>query len=161
MDELRVPKRRASGEVVLPGGAARAVTFFLAEFAADHPGPERVSDLINSGNAFVPATDVQSGATTFLHVSSLAVVRVESGLEEGAAEEHTIPTEHEVSLTLTDGHRLTGLLTYVRPPDRSRLVDHLNEKTPFLRLLEERSVALVNKRFVAQVDLVPSLTPIP
>lgn len=152
MDELRVPKHRTEAEVVLPGGTCRRVTFFVAEFAADHDGPERLVDLLNGGATFLPALDEELHRTTFLQCANLAVVRVPLDGEEGPAEAHTIPTEHEVELTLVDGQTLSGLLTYVLPPERSRLVDHLNGPEPFLRLHSERFLALVNKRFVARVD---------
>ena len=69
VEELRVPKRRVRVEVVLPGGAARHVSLFLAEASADHEGPERPSDLLNGRDGFIPALDEDSGAMTFLHRS--------------------------------------------------------------------------------------------
>ena len=47
MEDLRVPKRAVRVEVVLPGGEARQVSIYLPEGAATHPGPERLSDLLN------------------------------------------------------------------------------------------------------------------
>ena len=48
---------------------------------------------------------------------------------------------------------LRGLVSYLRPPDRSRLVEFLNEPEPFFRLLEGASLVLVNKRHVVRVTL--------
>ncbi len=55
---------------------------------------------------------------------------------------------------LNDGGRLRGLVGYVLPPERSRLVDFLNEAPLFFRLLERDQVALVNKHHVARVALI-------
>ena len=66
----------------------------------------------------------------------------------------TLPTEHEVEVLLGSGLRLRGLVSFLRPPDHSRLVDFLNEADPFFRLIEERAIALVNKRHVSRVALV-------
>ena len=151
MDELRVPKRRVAAEVLLPGGAGRRITLFLAEAAPAHAGPERPSDLLNGGDGFVPAFDEDARAITFLNVGGLAVVRVERELEQTAADALTLPTEHEVEVLLESGSTLRGLVSYLRPPERSRLVDFLNEPAPFFQLIEERAVALVNKRHVARV----------
>jgi len=151
MDELRVPKRRVAAEVLLPGGAGRRITLFLAEAAPGHAGPERPSDLLNGGDGFVPAFDEDARAITFLNVGGLAVVRVERELEQTAADALTLPTEHEVEVLLESGSTLRGLVSYLRPPERSRLVDFLNEPAPFFQLIEERAVALVNKRHVARV----------
>ena len=153
MDDLRVPKRRVGAAVLLPGGASRRVALFLADAASGHAGPERPSDLLNGGDDFVPALDVDAGTMTFLNRCALAVVRVERALEADDAEA-TIPTEHEVEVLLADGTVLRGLVSYLLPTDHARLVDYLNAPSPFFRLLEAGAVALVHKRHVARVALV-------
>jgi hypothetical protein len=153
MSDLRVPKRRVAAEVVLPGGEVRRISLFLAEAASSHAGPERPSDLLNGGAEFVPALDEEGGAMTFLNRAGLAVVRVDPALEVEDADALTLPTEHEVEVRLGTGETLRGLVSYLRPPDHSRLVDFLNEAPPFFRLLEERAIALVNKRHVSRVAL--------
>ena len=154
MDELKVPKSRAPAEVLLPGGGARRVALFLAQAASGHAGPELPSDLLNGQHEFVPALDEAGGGMTFLQRGAIAVDRVARAAEQEDAEALTLPTEHEVEVHLVDGAVLTGLVSYLRPPDRSRLVDFLNEAPPFFRLLEAGTVALVNKRHVARVVLV-------
>lgn len=154
MEDLRVPKRAVPVEVVLPGGEARQVAVYLSEGAASHPGPERLSDLLNGTAPFIPARESGSGAMTFLHRASIAVARVASE-EEPADDSFTIPTEHEVEITLADGARLSGLVAYVAPQSRERLVDFLNRPEPFLRLLERERVALVGRAHVARVALLP------
>jgi hypothetical protein len=154
MDELRVPKRRVEAEVVLPGGEVRRVTLFLAEAAPGHAGPERPLDLLNGAAEFFPALDGAAGGTAFLNRRSVPVVRVERRFD-APDDEVTLPTEHDVEVQLLDGSRLTGLVSYVRPPERSRLGDFLNEPPPFFRLLLEDRVAYVNKRHVVRVALRP------
>jgi len=151
VNELRVPKRRAEVEVVLPGGAIRRVAVFLSEFASHHQGGERLSDLLNGDQAFFPALDGESGEMTFLNRGGIAVARVAAEHERDPATELTLPSEHEVEITLVDGGRLCGLLSFVLPPERSRLIDFLNDAPPFFALLEAEHVALVNKRYVARV----------
>ena len=154
MEALRVPKRRVPAEVLLPGGAVRRISLFLAEAASRHTGPERPSDLLNGGDDFVPALDEEGGVMTFLNRAGLAVVRLARELETDDADGVTLPTEHEVEILLESGTALRGLVSYLRPRERSRLVDFLNEREPFFRVHEERAIALVNKRHVARVVLV-------
>lgn len=152
MDELKVPKRQVAAEVLLPGGRARRMTLFLSEGAPDHQGPEVPLDLLNGRHDFLPARDEATGAMTFLHRPGVAAVRVDRALD-AAEEEVTLPTEHEVEVQLTDGGSLAGLVSYVRPSDRTRLVDVLNEPAHFFRLLQGTQVAYVNKRHVSCVAL--------
>jgi hypothetical protein len=155
MDELRVPKRRIPVEVVLPGGAARRMALFLSEVAADHTGPEQPSDLLNGGDDFVPAFDEEGKAMTFLNRSAIAALRVEASLDTESDEAVSLPTEHDVEVQLQDGTVLSGLVSFLRPPDRSRLVDYLNEPPPFFRLLDAATLVLVNKRHTVRVTLRP------
>ena len=152
MTDLKVPKHRTAVEVALPGGAIRRMTLFLAEAAPEHAGPETPLDLLNGGAEFIPAFDEAAGAMAFLHRPGVPVVRVARALDQDEPD-LTLPTEHEVEVTLLDGSALTGLVSYVRPTDRSRLVDVLNEPPPFFRLLQDDQVAYVNKRHVACVAL--------
>jgi hypothetical protein len=151
MDDLRVPKRRVEAEVLLAGGATRRVAVFLADTAPGHAGGERLSDLLNGREDFIPAFDVALGAITFLNRTGVILARVDGPVESEREGDVTIPSEHEVEIALLDGSSLRGLVSYILPPDRSRLNDFLNASPPFFRLLEPGAVALVNKRHVARV----------
>jgi hypothetical protein len=148
-EDLKVPKQRAQVEVLLAGGGARQVVVFLAEFASMHSGRERLSDLLNGGEDFVPALDGATGEVTFLGRQSIAAARVAPEWEP--LDEATQAAEHELEVTLADGTKLRGRVSFVMPPGRSRLLDYLNDAPPFLRLAERGSVALINKRHIARV----------
>jgi len=153
MEDLRVPKRPTPVEIVQMGGTVRRVVLFLAEAAAGHAGPERLSDVLNGAAEFIPARDEEAEVMTFLNRRAVGLARVAHEVEAEAEETLTIPTEHEVEITLSDGSKLRGLLSYVRPGN-ARLVDFLNEPAPFFRLLERDSAALVSRHHVARVALI-------
>lgn len=146
-EELRVPKRQVQVEMLVPGSPPQKVTVFLAEFASRHTGPERLSDLLNGHDEFVPA--LAAGATVFLGRHSIAAARVAREWELG--EEPALGQQHEVEVLLTDGTCLRGQVSFVLPPERSRLLDYLNDAQPFVRLAEREQVALINKRHIARV----------
>jgi hypothetical protein len=154
MSDLRVPKRRVLAEVLLPAGGARRIALFLAEATSRHAGPERPSDLLNGGDDFVPAFDEEAGTMSFLNRAGLAAVRIPPELESADGDGLTLATEHDVEVLLGNGTTLRGLVSYLRPPDHSRLVDFLNEGEPFFRLVEASAITLVNKRHVSRVLLV-------
>jgi hypothetical protein len=151
MDELRVPKRRVAIEIAIAHDPRRSVVVFLSEFASHHAGAERVSDLLNGSAEFLPALDPDGKRMTFYNRAGILFVRVDPAEEPVLADAHTIPTEHEVELTLSEGSVLRGLVSYVLPPDRARVIDFLNEAPQFFRVLEPDRATLVNKRHVAQV----------
>ena len=148
-DDLKVPKRRARVEVLLPGGAARQVTVFLAGYAQRHSGPERLSDLLNAVEDFVPAVDVATDTMMFLSRHGIAAARL--GREFEHSDEGEPDEQHEVEIELVGGTALRGTIAFVRPSQGSRLLDHLNGAEPFVRLSQGDKVALVNKRHIARV----------
>ena len=82
MDELRVPKRKVTVQVIMPGGVARQMALFLAEAAPGHAGPEVPLDLLNGRDDFIPALDEAAGAMSFLHRPGVPVVRVARALND-------------------------------------------------------------------------------
>jgi len=148
-EELKVPKRRVQVEVLIPGGGARQMIVFLAEFASTHTGPERLSDLLNAEAEFVPALDVGTDTMMFLSRHSIAAARVGHEWELGEQPEEGV--QHDVEITLTDGTTLPGSVFFLLPHSASRLLDYLNDAQPFVRLAEPEKVALINKRHIARV----------
>lgn len=156
MQALRVPKHRTPVELTLSGGSTRSVLVFLAESAARHSGPERLSDLLEGESEFIPAVEASTDAVIVLNCTSVVVARVASSVEGDAAAEGTTPTEHEVEITLVGGAKLRGFVSYVMPPDRSRLTDFLNAEPRFIKLIEPEAIALVNKQHVTLVEALGS-----
>jgi hypothetical protein len=151
MEPLRVPKRRVVIEVSFADGESHRVAVFLAEMASTHGGQERIADLFNAQQEFIPAVEIEGGAMTFLSRAAIAVVRTDE--PDWDRDELNLPVEHEVEVLLDSGQSLRGLLSYVLPPGRCRVIDYLNEAAPFFSLLDEGRTALVNKRHVRRVVL--------
>jgi hypothetical protein len=154
MSDLKVPKRRVIVGATLVDGSRRELTVFLAEAAPGHSGGERLSDLLNGGSDFIPALEAGAGEMTFLNRAAVMIAEADMEAERSRVDELTIPTEHAVRVELMAGRTLRGHVSYVLPPDRSRLADFLNAGTLFLPLYEESRVLLVHKRHIARVVLV-------
>jgi hypothetical protein len=151
MSDYRVPKRRLPVRVTLAGGASLDVHLFLAAFAGNHAGEERVEDLLNGPDDFIPAEEAESGTVTLLNRSALVVaVLTQEGVNDppGVVGEGV---EHAVTVLLLDGSELTGLVRYARPEANGRLSDFLNEPTPFLEVRVDGGRAFVGKRHVARI----------
>src|SRR2546423_4232108 len=149
MDPLRVPKRRSEIEVTFADGSVRKVAVFLAEQASRHEGEERIGDLFESAEYFVPCINQEGDNVTFVAKDSIAVVRTDEPPWE--RDEVNLPVEHEVEVCLRGGTVLRGLLSYVLPPGSSRPIDYLNGPSRFFTLIEEGRVALVHKTHVLEV----------
>ncbi len=128
------------------------MSVFLSAGVPEYSESERLSDLLNSGARFIPAQDVATGKVTFLNSGAIAVARIDLEHELREEDRLTILTEHEVEIRLMDGQRLQGLIVYMQPEGRTRLNDYLNEAPQFISLIQDKRVALVNKRHVTYVE---------
>lgn len=153
MERLKVPKLRTRVDFQMPTGEAATVAVYLSEFAHDHAGPERLSDLLNGGREFIPGHDLEHDRTVFISTRNVSVARMVLDIETDPDEQYTLPREAEIRVLLRDGQEVTGLLTYIRPEDRARVIDYLNEAPPFFPIVEKDHVALVNKHHVARIEL--------
>jgi hypothetical protein len=147
--QLKVPKHRAAVEVAVPGRVLQ-VELFLSDYAREHLGPERVSDILNGENDFLPAVAedervVLLGRETFLWVRIPLNEHTEEEDEAGQR------TDIGVRVLLEDGSGLTGNIRFVPPPGRGRLQDYLNSSGRFLSVVSGDKVFYVNRLRIANV----------
>jgi hypothetical protein len=150
METFRIPKQRATVDVVHVDGSTARVSVFLAQSAEAHDGAERLSELLEEPGDFLPAVDFSSETVQWLNRTGLALVRAAPSLDI-QPDGHTIPHEEEVSVFLSNGLVVHGLVTYELPPHLSRLTDFLNDSRAFLRLIEGSQLAFINKRHITRV----------
>jgi hypothetical protein len=155
----KIPKWRTRVDVQMPNGQVFAVAVYLSENATDHTGPERLSELLNRSQDFIPAFDLERDQTLFLCRRNLSVVRALLDIEADPDEQHTLPEEVSIRVVVQGGRDVEGTLTYVRPDGRDRVIDFLNEPPMFFPVLEKDRVALVNKQHVIRVELLNPRTP--
>jgi hypothetical protein len=152
MSRFRVEKRRAEAELTLSTGATVRGWFFLAGSSATHTGPERIGDLLNTGDGFFPF-QLSNGATVLYnraHVASITLPTdaVEPALDPG----YELATKRHVSILLTTGARLTGTVSIYLPSDHNRLSDYANAEETFRYVETPDRTYIVNASHI--VDLV-------
>lgn len=153
MEDFRVPKRAVVVDVTRPDDVTFQVEVYLSEYASNHAGGERLSEMLNSGS-FLPARDLGRNKVNFLNSSSVVIARVDREVEaDDDAAAHTIPAEYEVEVTLITGKSVQGLLTFVLPPDRARVLDYLKACPKFIPLIEADRLALINRDYIAQIEV--------
>lgn len=137
--------------MVLVGGTVHRVAVFLAEQARSHGGREKLSDLLNDPGEFIPTECLATGRPIFFRRQAITLAKLPLEREPDDPVSLTLPSEHDVDLLLADGSKFSGLLTYVAPPERSRLVDYLEDSPPFFPVIRDESLYLLNKAHVLSV----------
>jgi hypothetical protein len=122
----------------------------FAAVAGPDGRPERLLDHLNdSREEFVP---VASGEDKFvINKSGIILVQIDGGPDEAGIPETFEGHEVAVRLSLTGGMAVIGRLPIAMPPERSRVLDFLNDAPRFIPLLGEGQVTLVQRGFVVTV----------
>ncbi|HEY6066741.1 MAG TPA: hypothetical protein VIY96_11325 [Thermoanaerobaculia bacterium] len=151
-EDLRIRKDPLEVELALAGRSPRLVELYLAEHGAHDFVRQRVVDLIEQANSFLPACDVESGQWESFNARSVVWIGIpRPAVEaEGSADE-LFEHRRGISVTLADGGSLEGEVLYSAPEGEARLVDYLNRRDRFLRLWSGDRLFLVNKESVVRV----------
>jgi len=148
--DLRVPKHEVEAEIALEGGTRRRMVFFLSDASLAHVGPERISDIMNSSQAFVPARDPKTRQVVFLSHSAIMTVRA-SPIVATETETWEALYRHPVEVTLRGGGKVRGAMEYSLAPEHSRVIDYLSQPHPFFAIADGKELVLINKHHTLQV----------
>jgi hypothetical protein len=158
-EEYRVPKREISAEALFVGHPLRIVHLFLGDRAQSHDGAESLSDLLNGPGDFLPAIEPPRGLV-LLHKEALMALSVAAEIEVHSSpaqqgEATKLGTRVSVSIFLLDGREIDGVVQFVMPQGKSRLVDFLNEPERFFAVRDGTRAHLVNKRCIVRISVDP------
>jgi hypothetical protein len=141
--DFRVEKSRTHAVVTLSDGRSIAGSFFVARGSARHDGPERVHDLLNSESRFFPFEVLEADRTETVLVHRDHVVTIQLPHNEASQEPgYAVATARVVSLRLSIGRRLDGIVRVYRPKGHDRLSDWAQHGGRF-RYIETGSETIV------------------
>src|SRR5215216_3433757 len=117
---FRFEKRRADAMVTLVGGETVRGSFFVGG-SASHEGPERVAELLNSETGFFPfEVEHDRAPRTVLYNRAHLIFAEVFDHEESRDAGYTVGTPRDVSLVLSNGQRIDGVVRVSRPQGRDR-----------------------------------------
>jgi hypothetical protein len=151
-ENLRIRKRPLEVNLALFGSEPRRVRLFLAEHGSHDFNRQRILDLLEQVDSFLPACDLGSGDCESFNSRAVAWIGVPLAPVEGEeSAEELFEHRRRVRIVLFGALSLDGELLYSAPAEASRVVDLLNRKERFFRLWTEDQVYLVNKDSVLSV----------
>jgi hypothetical protein len=151
MSEYRVEKKRADAELTLTTGTRVKGCFFLWASSQTHTGPERVGDLLNEQAGFFPF-ELENGQTALYNRAQIVTVRlpaqtVEVQLEPG----YEVATRRVVSMLLSTGERISGMVSVYRPVGRDRLSDYARGDEMFRYVEADDHTLIVNSAHMVEL----------
>jgi hypothetical protein len=152
MSEFRIDKERRSATLTLSDGRLISGSFFLAATSLSHNGPERVKDVLNGESAFFPF-EVRSDAGVHAGLYNRdQVVLVRLSIDEAHGEAaYEVAKRQSVSMLLSNGVRLTGLVRVYCPRGHDRLSDYTRADETFRYVQTADALLIVNFRHVLEL----------
>ena len=154
--EFRIEKRRGSATVTLSSGLTTRGCFFTAGGSPQHDGPERIGELLNNADGFLPFEIHETeGTRTVLYNRSHVVLVGLNENEEDQRPGYAVATRRLVSILLSNGQRVVGVVRVYRPQGRDRLSDWTRQPDAFRYLETGDMTVLVNAAHIVDVSEVP------
>ncbi len=149
MEDRRVSVETRRIELVLGTGARISGEVFLQLQGIHLTGPQRVGELLNSEESFLPVRI--EGAVKLINLDQ--VVRVQVAAADEFDPLLTLGEEHRIRVTAVVGEALEVRIFVNLPSGRNRAKDFLNQQKRFLlSLLDEQVVYLARDRILLVED---------
>jgi hypothetical protein len=151
--EFRVAKHRADAVLTLSSGETVSGCVFVAGGSARHTGPERVGELLNSENGFFPFEIHDAGNTRTIlvnrrHLVIAALAENEASFDPG----YDLATRRTVSILMSSGERLFGVVSVYQPEGRDRLSDWDRQLEMFRYVETADTTLIINMAHVVEVS---------
>ena len=147
MDEGRIEKATRRARLVLSDGREVHGDVFVGLYEPHHVGPQRVGELLNEQEAFIPVKTDEG----VLLVNRTRVISVTLPADREQDDLVTLGKRYEVRVTTTHGE-LKGAIFINLPETSARVRDYFNQPLPFLALFQSQTVAYLNRDFIVLVQ---------
>lgn len=147
----RVEKRRADAELTLTTGTRVKGCFFLWTASQAGSGPERVGDLLNQQDEFFPF-ELEDGRTALYNRAHIVSVRLPAHAKEVELEaDYVVATRRLVSMLLSNGERVNGVVAVQRPVGHDRLSDYARMAEAFRYVQTATETLIVNSAHLVEL----------
>lgn len=152
MSQYRFEKIQVPAELSLTRGTPVAGSFFVAGSAFDHDGPERVGDLLNGRTGLFLPFMRTDGSTALYNRAHIVIVRLGPGARELEDDPgFAVAKKRRVTMLLSTGEEIAGIVPIYRPPGRDRLSDYSQFEEAFRYLVMADRTLLVNSAHIVEL----------
>lgn len=148
MSGFSIPRVSVPASLLLTGGDRRPGEIYVMERVPQHTGPETPLEMLNRAEGFFPFRPAGDG--TVLLVTKAHTIILSVAADAAAQDPARLSAAKlvAVELTLVDGSTLRGFATAELPEHHSRLLDYLNDSSPFFAVSAGEEFHFVNRAHV-------------
>lgn len=154
MEDRKIVKNRRQVLFTLEDGSEVDGKVFLSLYEARHQGPQRVGELLNGEEGFIPV-ETKEGT---VHLNVANIVCAITPLAEEGDDLMTLGEKYRIRISTVGGKQIEGDVFVNLPHDRCRVSDYLNQPQRFCRIFLSEQIAYLGTRFMLAVRDQPSGT---
>lgn len=147
MDEQKISKEIRKVVFTLADGHQVEGEVFLSLFGAHHTGQQRVGDLLNDGENFLPVKTAQG--FFLLNVRQIMAAKVGEAGEKD--ELMLLGQKYTVGITTVSGQELIADVHVNLPQTSSRVKDFFNQPQKFFRVFQGKDILYLNADYILYV----------
>lgn len=149
--KFRIEKTRAPAELVLATGATVRGCFFLWDSNQSRVRPDRIGDLLNECPGFFPF-QLEHGGTALYNRAHIVQVRLPASAREPQLDPgYEVATRHAVTMLLSTGDRITGMVSGSLPEGHDRLSDYARSERTFHYIETGTETLIVNSAHLVEL----------
>ncbi|MGE4543166.1 MAG: hypothetical protein AB7D06_03550 [Pedobacter sp.] len=147
MEEQKIAKNRRQVIFTLADGSEVTGEVFLSLYEAHRQGSQRVGELLNGEDAFLPVKT----ADGTVHLNVANIIKASTPADDERHELMMLGKKYTVQITTLHGEAIEGEIFVDLPQDRSRVSDYLNRPERFFRVFVPGYIVYVGARFILEV----------
>ncbi len=146
MIDQKIVKERRPVLFTLSDGSEVKGEVFLSLYEAKRMGPQRVGELLNGEDVFLPV----AAAEGMIHLNVSNIVTARTGSQSEWDDQETLGRKYTVRISTHLGE-ITGDVVVNLPREHSRVSDYLNQPDRFFRVFRPGEVLYIAARFILAV----------
>lgn len=147
MTEQKIAKNRQQVVFSLADGSEMEGDVFLSLYEAHRQGPQRVGELLNGRDTFIPLKT----ADGTVHLNIRNVIKARIPTEQERHDLMMLGKKYRVRIATLQGETIEGDIYVDLPRDRSRVSDYLNQPERFLRIFVSGHIVYMARRLILTV----------
>lgn len=147
MDDQKIAKNLRPVIFTLADGKQVEGDVFLSPYEAHRHGPQRVGELLNSEETFLPVKTAEG--TLQLNVAN--IIKAITPAEEELDELMMLGKKYTVGITTLCSKEISGNVFVDLPQSRSRVSDYLNQPQRFFPIIVHENIVYIARRFILSV----------
>jgi hypothetical protein len=146
MTDQRIAKERRPVLFTLADGREVEGEVFLSLYEAKRMGPQRVGELLNGEEGFLPVSTSEG----MIHLNVSNIVTARTGMQSEWDDLETLGKKYTVRISTHLGE-IAGEVFVNLPREHSRVSDYLNQPDRFLRIAGPEEILYIGARFILAV----------